>query len=199
MNMACPRKSARCAMSSSLLISKPRAIGARSTIGPTPSALSVTRKRKPSLPPSTKPSMARHRRSARAKVKAEFLATFLQSVAEERIELGDRVDFLRGLLAGVSDAAEFDQIVVQEHVTGPRIAVSRLSDAADVDHQFRVRQRVAAADLVRRQKAAILGEDAGNMRVALKGIAVDQGEQPLKLFRIVRVFGEDVLAQRIAH
>ena len=50
----------------------------------------------------------------------------------------DGVDFFGGLFARIRHAAEFDQVVVQQDVAGPRVAVAGLADAADVDHQLHV-------------------------------------------------------------
>ena len=76
------------------------------------------------------------------------------------------------------------------HVAGPRVAVARLADAADVDHDLAGRQRIAAADLVGAEEPAVLGEDARHVRVPLKGIAVDQGEHPLQLAELCMSSGK---------
>ncbi len=44
----------------------------------------------------------------------------------------------------------------------------------------------------------VLGEDAGDVRVPLEAVALDQGEDALHLALVVDVFGEDVLVERVA-
>src|SRR5206468_12240072 len=101
-----------------------------------------------------------------------YLSTFLQPVTKEGVELRDGIDLFGGFFRWIRDAAKLDEVVVEQHVTSARVAVAGLTDAADVDHQLRIRQRVAAADLVRRKEPAVFSKDAGDVRVPLKGVAV---------------------------
>src|SRR5215831_13871491 len=126
-------------------------------------------------------------------------ATFLQPITQKRIELRHRVDLFRRLLERIWHAAELDQVVVQQDITGSRVAISGLTDAADIDHQLRVRKRIATSDFVGRKESAVFGEHAGNVSMPLKRKAINQREQPLQLLRIVRILGKDVFAERVTY
>src|SRR5262245_29990969 len=131
--------------------------------------------------------------------RCQRLPPFLKPIGQEGIQLGHRVDLGHRLLDGILHAAKFELRVVQDYVTRPRVAVTRLTHAADVDHHFVARQRIARGNLVGAEEAAVLRENARDMRVPLKGIAVDQRKNPLQLAEIVYVLGKDIFAERIAH
>ena len=55
--------------------------------------------------------------------------------------------------------AETQFPVVQNHIAASRVAVARLANAADVDHQLLTAQRIGVADFARRIKPKVLGEN----------------------------------------
>src|SRR5262245_52843847 len=88
------------------------------------------------------------------------LPPFSQSIPQERIELGDGVDFLHRLFERVLHPSIFDHVVGEEHVAGARVAVTRLSDAANVHHDLEVWQGILPAHFGRRDEAAIFRKHA---------------------------------------
>ena len=76
------------------------------------------------------------------------LSPFLQPIAEERIEFVDGVDLFGRLLGGVKNTPELEEIVGEQHVAGPRVAIAGLADAPDVDHHLHIRKFKAAADII---------------------------------------------------
>ena len=101
--------------------------------------------------------------------RSDGLPAVAEPFAEEAIELGHGEDFLGGGLPRIFDAAELDQLVVLDHVAGPRIAIARLAHRADVHHELAVAVGEARLPIsLGREEPAVLGEHAGNVRVPLK-------------------------------
>src|SRR5262245_55226986 len=109
------------------------------------------------------------------------------------MDLSDR------LLKRVLHAAELHPVIGQQDIASPRVAIPWLSHTSDVDHHFTGWQRITSAHFVGRQKTAVFGEDAGNVRMALECVAVEQRKQPLEFSHVVNVFWKDIFTERIAH
>src|SRR5262245_13280257 len=124
--------------------------------------------------------------------------SFPQPIAEEVVEIGDVVNLADGDLEIVIDPAIADALAVVKHVTGPRVEVARLPDRADVAKGLSAVEVVIQADIIRRQELQALGEDAGDVRVPLKAIFVNQRENLLHLALVINVFRENIFVERVA-
>src|SRR5260370_3487041 len=114
------------------------------------------------------------------------------------LEGGNRINFLNRRFNVVIDPSVTNDIVIEEDITSPPIAVAGLAYRADVAQCLPPIQAILVVDLVRTVELQILGENAGDMRVALEAIAIDQGEDAFHLALIVNVFREDIFVERIA-
>ena len=76
---------------------------------------------------------------------ATTLSSLLDPIAEEVVQLGDVVDLVGGHAEIVVDAAEGELAVFLNDVAGAVVAVARLADRADVDHELLA---VVAVDVV---------------------------------------------------
>src|SRR4051794_2043305 len=56
----------------------------------------------------------------------DWSSAVAEAVAEEVLQVGDRVDFLDGRFQVVLDAAEADGVVIEQDVAGARVAVAGL-------------------------------------------------------------------------
>ena len=93
--------------------------------------------------------------------------------------------------------------VVEHDVAGAPVAVARLADRADVAERLAAVEAVLVVDLLGAVELVdvlgdLFGEDAGDVRVALEAVFLDQGEDAFHLALVVDVFGEDVLVERVA-
>ena len=127
---------------------------------------------------------------------SEYLTPFKESVTKEVIEFGDRKDFLPRILEIVFDASKFDVIAFLDDVTASRVAVARLADASDIDHQFLFTQGKTVTDFSRRVKSKIFGKNPGHVSVSLKTEALYESKDPLDLSLVVDVFRKNVFVQR---
>src|SRR5262249_17295284 len=108
-----------------------------------------------------------------------------------------------GGLEVVGNSPITDRFAVEQDVAGARVHVARLADRADVAQRLSIVQAVNVIEFLRTVELVevfgeLLGKDAGNVRVTLKKVALNQGENALHLALIVDVLGKDVFIERIA-
>ena len=96
-------------------------------------------------------------------------AALAQPLAQGVVELGHGADLLHGGLDVVGDAAELEGVAVEQHVAGPRVAVARLADAADVAEGLAAVEPVDVLDLVR---GVELVQVFGRLSVKMPGTCV---------------------------
>src|SRR5687767_12823198 len=75
-------------------------------------------------------------------------SSIAQPIAEEILQLRDRVDLLDRRLDVVLHAAIANRAVVKQDIARPRIAVARLADGADVAERLAVIELVDVLDLL---------------------------------------------------
>src|SRR5207237_7475276 len=93
-----------------------------------------------------------------------------QTIAEGVVEIGHGIDFTSRLVAGILQAAERDLFVVKNDIAGPWVAVSRLTDAADVNHHVLLVELELIVAIFGRDEPEIGREDARQVRVTLKAV-----------------------------
>src|SRR5439155_10820562 len=76
-------------------------------------------------------------------------APVAQAVAEEIVQIADRVDLLDRGVDVVLNAAVADRLGVEQHVAGAPVAVARLADRADVAQRLATVQFVRVFDFFR--------------------------------------------------
>src|SRR5262245_25731081 len=136
-------------------------------------------------------------------VAAASSTAIAETVAEEVFQFGNGVDLANGRLDVVLDAAIADGGPVEQNVAGAPVAVARLTHRADVAERLAlvevvdVLEFLGTAELIE-VLGDLLGEDAGDVRVALEAVALDQGEDALHLALVVNVLGKDVLVKGVA-
>ena len=91
-----------------------------------------------------------------------------------------------------------DDVVLEDDVAGAGVAVAGLADGADVDEGFVFGQAVLVAEFFGAEEIEALGEDAGDVGVALEAVVFDHREDFFHLPLVVDVFGEDVFVQGVA-
>src|SRR5207253_8536801 len=96
-----------------------------------------------------------------------------------------------------------DGVAVEQDVAGPPVAVARLAHRADVAERLALVELVGVIELLGAAELVevlgdLLGEDAGDVGVALEAVALDQGEDAFHLALVVDVLGEDVLVEGVA-
>src|SRR6185312_8022808 len=116
---------------------------------------------------------------------------------EEVVEIGNVVDLLDRRLDVVLDAAEAERVAVEQDIAGPPVAVARLADRADVDERLAGIELVGVVDLFRRMELVqvfglALSENTGDVRMSLKAVFLDQGEDAVHLALVVDVLWEHV-------
>src|SRR5207248_533366 len=87
---------------------------------------------------------------------------------------------------------------VEQDVAGAGVAVAGLADGADVEEGLLIAELVGVVDVLGAEELHGLGEDAGDVGVAVEAVAVDEGEEALHLGLLVDVLGEDVLVGGVA-
>src|SRR6476659_10106540 len=104
-----------------------------------------------------------------------------ETIAEKVLQLRDGINLLDGGINVVLDAAVADGVAVEQDVAGAPVAVARLTDRADVAQRLAAVEFVAVVDLIGAAELVeivrhLLNEDAGNVRMALEAVALDQRE-----------------------
>ena len=126
------------------------------------------------------------------------LPPFPEPIAEEVVEIGNGVNLVPRFFPRILDPFVRNRLFGEDDVTGSLIAVARLANAANVAERFAAIEFVRAAHFVGRDELECFGKNAGNVRVALETISLDQSEDSFHLALVVNIFGEDVFVQRIA-
>ena len=126
-----------------------------------------------------------------------------ESVAQHGVQVLLGMDLAHGGFHVVFDAAEADCVSFQQNVTGTPVAVARLTHRADVAQRLAPVESVGVAEFFGAAEVvalarALLGEDAGNVGVALKARTLHQREEPLHLALVVNVVGKDIFVEGIA-
>src|SRR5438309_742370 len=116
-----------------------------------------------------------------------------QPVTQEVFELGNRVNLVHRRVDIVFDAAEANGLLVEQNVTRPPVAVAGLSHRTDVAERLAAIEVINVIDVFGAVELVILGENARNMRVPLKAISLNQGEDALHLALVVDVFRKNIL------
>ena len=88
-------------------------------------------------------------------------------------------------------------MIFQNDVAGTRVAVARLADRTDVDHEFLFGGREDVFGLVGGDEFEAFQKDARHMRVPLEAAFGDQSKKLFHLLLVVNVFWEDVLVDRV--
>lgn len=97
----------------------------------------------------------------------------------------------------VLDAAKVDLIALPQHVAGPRIAITWLTNRPDIHKRF-VSSQDETGTLRRRQKASLVGENTGYMGMPHKRPAGNKLKQRFEGGNSVNTTGQKVFMQRIA-
>ena len=112
------------------------------------------------------------------------------------------MDFSTGDVERVIDAAKPHRVILQNQVTGARIAVPWLTDAPAIHHRLAVRE-LESLLLLRarfwhrwRDEVGSGCEDSRNVGVPLETVFPEQLEDVLHLERVVDVFWKNVFVQR---
>src|SRR5438552_1775032 len=71
-----------------------------------------------------------------------------QSVAERIVQLGHGIDFTARFVARILQPPKGHELVIENDVAGPRIAIPRLTHAADVDHHVLLVELVLIAAIL---------------------------------------------------
>ena len=126
-----------------------------------------------------------------------------QAVAQEIVQIVNRVDLLDGFVDVILDAAVFDRICRRAARSMPanyRRAVGRrsLHCITSCGHPAYVDIRFHQGRETDTSPPAAFGENPGHVSMALEAIAIDQREYAVHLPLVVDVFGEDVFVKRIA-
>ena len=95
-------------------------------------------------------------------------ATFEEAVAEELAELGDAIYFLDDGGDVVFESDELDTVIVEDAIGGAGVAVTGLSDGADVDDGFfALAEFVGVVEFIGGVEVGFVGEHALGVGVAL--------------------------------
>src|SRR5438132_535022 len=65
-------------------------------------------------------------------------SSLAETVAEEVVEIWDRIDLLHGSIDVVFHPAEVNGITIEKDIAGAPVPVARLADRADVDHRLEI-------------------------------------------------------------
>src|SRR5436190_23258841 len=95
---------------------------------------------------------------------AVCLAAFAEAVAEEILQVRNRVDLLDRRLDVVLDAAVSNGIAVEHHIARPPVPVAWLADGADVAQRLAAVEREGGVDVFRAVELEVLGDDARTVR-----------------------------------
>jgi len=87
--------------------------------------------------------------------------------------------------------------MIVNRVTRSPVLIAWLPDASDVDHGFRVGEFVLEVNVWRCEELMIGGENSRRMRVALKGITLDQREETFHLSRTVGIVWEHIFVDGV--
>src|SRR5262249_7732149 len=137
-------------------------------------------------------SCRRYRSPIISFISKESLSAVAQTIAQEVFEVGDFVNLPNGGVDVVLDAAILDRVVIEQHVTSTPIAVAWLTDGADVAQGLSTVELINVIDLVGTVELEAVGEDAGDVRMPLEAVAINQREDAFHLALIINVFREDV-------
>src|SRR5579875_284065 len=125
-----------------------------------------------------------------------------KAIPEKIFQFRDRVNLPNGRVDIVFDAAIPNGVVVEQNVAGTPVAIARLADRANVAQRLAAIETMDILDFFRTAELVqvvghLLDEDTWYMRMALKAIALHQGEDAFHFALIVNVFREDIFIERI--
>ena len=101
------------------------------------------------------------------------LTALTKPIAKEIVELIDRIDLLNRRFQFVRDSTKLDKVIPQHDIAGQGVAISRLADAPNIDHDLRAVELILLTDVVRTMESAFFGKHAGDVRVPLKARCID--------------------------
>ena len=86
---------------------------------------------------------------------AEVLSTLAKAVAQEIVELGDRIDLLDCYIQRIGNPSKFELVVVQNYIARIRNPIAGLTDTTHIYHHFGATEREIVAQFRRRGKPTV--------------------------------------------
>ncbi len=137
-------------------------------------------------------------RLAPTEKESKKLTPFFDAISQEVVQFRNVVYLLGRFVEIVAHPFEVDDIVVQDNVGSPIVAIARLADRTDIDQGFFITQFISVVDLLGKELVQTFGEHARDVSVPLKAVIPHQAENAFHLALVEDIFRKDVFIQGVA-